>query len=82
MLAHSGDYMQLFSIVTVAWLWLRQAAVSSRALSAGARERDFYEGKIRAAQYWFATEVSRVDQLAALCASCEDSYVRMKPESF
>ena len=42
----------------------------------------FYEGKIRCAQYWFATEVSRIPQLAALIRSGEDSYAAMRPESF
>jgi alkylation response protein AidB-like acyl-CoA dehydrogenase len=82
MLRHSADYMELFSIVAVAWRWLEQAAAAREGLARGGQEREFYEGKLCAAQYWFATEVPRVPQLAALCRSGEDSYTRMRPEWF
>ena len=82
MLSHSADYMELFSIVTIAWMWLKQCAVATAALAREGADRDFYEGKILAGQYWFRTEVPRVVQLAALCASGEDSYLRARSENF
>lgn len=89
MLLHSADYLQLLSIVVVSWQWLLQAAVAAEKLAAGTlttdmqtTERDFYEGKLCAAQYWLATELPRVPQLLALCQQGEDSYARMKPEWF
>ena len=89
MLLHSADYLQLLSIVVVSWQWLLQAAVAAEKLAAGTLatdmqtpERDFYEGKLCAAQYWLATELPRVPQLLALCQQGEDSYARMKPEWF
>ncbi len=82
MLRHSADYMELFSIVAVAWRWLAQAAAAREGLARGGEDRDFYEGKLCAAQYWFAVEVPRVPHLVELCRSCEDSYTRMHPEWF
>jgi butyryl-CoA dehydrogenase len=82
MLRHSADYMELFSIVAVAWRWLDQAAAAREGLARGSEGRDFYEGKLCAAQYWFATEVPRVPQLVELCRSGEDSYTRMRAEWF
>jgi butyryl-CoA dehydrogenase len=82
MLRHSADYMELFSIVAVAWRWLDQAAAAREGLARGGQEREFYEGKLCAAQYWFATEVPRVQHLVELCRSGEDSYTRMRPEWF
>ena len=82
MLRHSADYMELFSIVAVAWRWLAQAAAAREGLGRAGEGRDFYEGKLCAAQYWFAVEVPRVPQLVALCRSAEDSYTRMHPEWF
>ncbi len=76
MMLHSADYLELFSILAVGWQWLRAATL------AHGREEDFYRGKLQAAQYWFATEVPRVAQLAALCERGDDSYARMKPEWF
>jgi alkylation response protein AidB-like acyl-CoA dehydrogenase len=84
MMLHSADYLELFSIVTVAWLWLRQATVAREALTRGASpsDGDFYLGKLRAAQYWIATELPRVAALAELCRSGEDSYGSMSPDWF
>jgi butyryl-CoA dehydrogenase len=88
MLLHSADYLELLSILIVGWQWLRQATVARtrldepRAEPLPAAERAFYEGKLCTAQYWLLTEVPRATTLAALCASGEDSYARMRPEWF
>ena len=84
MMLHSADYLELFSLVTIGWQWLLQAAAAREALSRG-REPAlacFHEGKLCAAEYWIATELPRVPHLAALCRSAEGSYGRMKPEWF
>jgi butyryl-CoA dehydrogenase len=83
MLRHSADYLSLFAIVVVAWLWLWQAAVAREAL-AGTKDvtpadRDFYEGKLCAAQYWIATELPRARGLAEVCRGGDDSYARARP---
>ena len=83
MLRHSTDYLDLFSTIVLTWQWLRQAVVAARALAAANREdTDFYEGKLCAAQYWFATELPRIDHLVRLCREGEDSYARMQPAWF
>jgi butyryl-CoA dehydrogenase len=82
MLLHAADYLELFSIVAVAWQWLLQAAAAREALARGAQPAGFYEGKLCAAAYWIATEVPRVAHLAALCRTAEGSYARMRPEWF
>jgi len=83
MVRHSADYLDLFSTLVVAWQWLRQATVAARALPAATLgDRNFYEGKLCAAQYWFATELPRIDHLARLCREGEDSYSRMQPDWF
>jgi butyryl-CoA dehydrogenase len=82
MTLHSADYLELFSTVAVAWQWLLQAAAAREALARGDAPAGFYEGKLCAAQYWIATELPKIDHLAALCRAAEDSYARMKPEWF
>ena len=82
MLRHSADYMELFSVLAVAWRWLAQAAAAREGLARGTDGRDFYEGKLAAAQYWVHTELPRVAALVELCRSGEDSYTRMQPDWF
>ncbi len=85
MLLHARDYLELFSIVVIAWQWLELAAVAREALAGplprGAVSRDagYYHAKLAAAQYWLRTELPRVDHLAHLCETGEDSYARLDP---
>jgi hypothetical protein len=81
-LRHSVDYLELFSILVVAWQWLEMAAAAREGLAKGGPSAAFYEGKLCAAQYWLATELPRIRELATLCRSGEDSYARMKAEWF
>lgn len=84
MLRHASDFMQLFSIVCVAWQWLLQAAAAHEGLERDGRgpSDSFYRGKLQAAKYWFRTELPRVERLAALCRDNEDSYAVMQPSWF
>ena len=81
MLLHSADYLELFSTVVVAWLWLLQAAAAREALAAGRGDRDVLEGKLAAAQYWLREELPRIGPLVAACREGEDSYARVRPEA-
>ncbi len=78
MLLHSADYLDAVSTWVVAWLWLEQAAAVHEAPLRTA----FHEGKLRAAQYWLATELPRCRQLAALCVAGEDSYAQVPEEGW
>lgn len=84
MTRHSFDYMEMLSIVVVAWRWIEQAAAAKEGLARApsSADRDFYEGKLAAAQYWIHTELPRVGTLGALCRSGEDSYARAQPSWF
>ena len=80
MMLHAADYLDLFSTVVVAWQWLELAAAAGEGLARGDGNRTgFYRGQLCAAQYWIATELPKVEHLAHLCRSGEDSYVRLDP---
>ncbi|MEZ4364386.1 MAG: acyl-CoA dehydrogenase [Kofleriaceae bacterium] len=79
MLGHATDYLELFSIVAVAWQWLDLAAAANERRAAGKADHGFVAAKLAAAQYWFATELPRITHLANLCRSAEDSYSSLDP---
>jgi alkylation response protein AidB-like acyl-CoA dehydrogenase len=80
MLLHATDYLDLFSTIAIAWQWLEMAAAAQRGLpTASGDQAGFYQAKLAAAQYWIATELPRIDHLAHLCRSGEDSYARLDP---
>jgi alkylation response protein AidB-like acyl-CoA dehydrogenase len=82
MMRHSVDYLDLFSTVTIAWQWILQAAVAKDGLAKSPASADFYEGKLCAADYWIHTELPRIEPLARLIMSGEDSFARMNAAWF
>jgi len=83
MLLHATDYLDLFGTIVIAWQWLDLAAAAHRALAGvlprgrASRDEAYYRGLLSAAQYWIYTELPRVDHLAQLCRSGEDSYAKL-----
>jgi butyryl-CoA dehydrogenase len=74
MLAHSADFLELMSLTVIGWVWAKLA------LAAYGRTDDFARGLEAARAYWFATELSRVPALAALCVGADRSYLDLRPE--
>jgi len=76
--------MEMLSLVVIGWQWIAQAAAASEGLARAPsqEDRDFYEGKLAAAQYWVNTELPRVGTLGALCRSNEDSYAKARAAWF
>lgn len=82
MLRHSAHYLDLASTLVMGWTWLGMATTAQKNRESRPHDSDFYEGVTLAAQYWIRTEVPRIDYLAKLCQSGEDSYARIRPEQF
>lgn len=76
MMLHSGDYLDAFMNLVVAWLALEQAAVCKT------KSGEFYEGKLRAAQYWISSELPKNEHLLRLAREGESSYADMQPDWF
>jgi butyryl-CoA dehydrogenase len=80
-LANASLYLEAFGHVVIAWMWLRQALVAAR-LGAGAGNADGYlSGKLQACRYFFAYELPRVDQLAAVLRHGDQTCAEM-PENW
>lgn len=79
MLAHSVDYLTLFSNLILSWQWLCMAGAACRGLGGDVDDRsaDYYRAKVEAARYWIRTELADNARLAALCESGEDSYLKV-----
>lgn len=83
-LANGACYLHLFGHIVVAWMWLRQANAAALGLGreneAGAR--DFYQGKLQAARYFFHWELPLVAQDLVLLNNRDDTCLAMRPEWF
>src|SRR5687767_1571579 len=50
-------YMQLMGLVSLGWMWLKMAGVSSRLLGEQGEDRPFHEGKIATARFFAEREL-------------------------
>jgi alkylation response protein AidB-like acyl-CoA dehydrogenase len=52
--AASSDYLRLFALVAMAYLWARMAEIARRRLAEGTGERAFYQAKLDTARFFMA----------------------------
>jgi len=83
-LANAFCYLHLFGHVVVSWMWLRQANAAAQSLASANSdsERNFYQGKLQAAQYFFHWELPTVAQDLVLLRNMDDTCLNMKAEWF
>ncbi len=55
--AGAYSYMDLMGLVTLGWMWMKMAAVSSKALEEGNGDRQFHEAKIATARFYAQREL-------------------------
>ncbi|QIR14603.1 acyl-CoA dehydrogenase [Shewanella aestuarii] len=83
-LANSVKYLELFGHVIIAWLWLKQSIVVTRALAQGPHKEDelFYKGKLQAAQYFYRYELPKISLWAKLVTSTDSTSYDMQADWF
>ena len=83
-LANANLYLDCASRTVVAWIWLRQALVATRALAASPADADrpFYNGKLRAARYWFAWELPQTGPQHEVLRGMEGTPFEMLGDEF
>ncbi|MGN6155555.1 MAG: acyl-CoA dehydrogenase C-terminal domain-containing protein [Sphingomicrobium sp.] len=52
-------YMELMGLVSLGWMWMKMAKVSSKALSDGEGDRQFHDSKLATARFYAARELPR-----------------------
>ena len=83
MLANASVYLEMLGHVVIAWVWLRQAVLARRALAAAqATDKDFYQGKLQACQYFFRYELPRTAAQNELLRRLDPTCLEMRDEWF
>lgn len=80
--AAAVDYMYFSGYVTLAYLWARMVAVSKQALANGTTETDFYDAKIKTAQFYFSKLLPRTRTYVARIDSGAEPYMSMNVDQF
>lgn len=83
-LANSVKYLDLFGNVVIAWIWLKQGLVATRALVGENNEanRDFYQGKLQAMRYFFRYDLPEIRIWAEILTELDDTFYTMKSSWF
>ncbi len=83
-LANASTYLEAFGHVVVAWLWLEQALVATRALAQQPVQGDvsFYSGKLAACRYFFRWELPKVQTWLELLDPVDLTCLEMQPDWF
>jgi hypothetical protein len=69
--------------LVIAWIWLRQAVRAQSALAtAQGTDRDFYQGKLQACQYFFRYELPKTAAQNELLRSFDPTCLEMHDEWF
>ncbi len=83
-LSNATTYLDMFGRILVGWIWLRQAIVAERAMTAGAAdtEADFYRGKLHTARYFMDWELAPLGAWADLLENGNRDSVEMQDRWF
>ena len=80
-LANAVPYLQAFGHVVMAWIWL-ELADTAQSLAAQNGNQAAYDGRVRAAQYFFAYELPKVKAWLPVVARRDMTCADMSPEAF
>ena len=83
-LANSVSYLSMFGHVIIAWLWLKQGIVATKALAAKPHQddTDFYHGKLQALQYFYRIELPQITVWEKTLNSTDSTSFDMKAAWF
>ncbi|MBB1438759.1 acyl-CoA dehydrogenase [Shewanella sp. SG41-4] len=83
-LANSVKYLELFGHVIIAWLWLKQSMVATKALAKQPHQADefFYKGRLQASQYFYRFELPKIAVWSSLLMSTDSTSFDMQADWF
>jgi butyryl-CoA dehydrogenase len=83
-LSNSVKYLDVFGNIVIAWMWLKQGVVASKALEGSVHDADekFYLGKLQAMRYFFKFELPEINAWATLLQDIDSTSHDMNPDWF
>ena len=76
------DYLRLFGLVAVGWMWARMAVASATALERGAGDPGFHRCKLVVGRFYMARTMPETALLAARLELGADGLMDLAPEAF
>ena len=80
--AASRDYLRLFALVVMGYLWCRMARIAREALSRDTEETSFYESKLVTAEFFLTRMLPETSSLLSKIMAGKDSVMALEAEQF
>lgn len=81
--AASSDYLRMFALVALGYMWARMACVAQEKIAAGAGSRaDFYDSKIKTARFYFARMLPETEAHFRKAMAGADSLMELEAANF
>jgi alkylation response protein AidB-like acyl-CoA dehydrogenase len=80
--AASVDYLRQFALVALAYMWIQMAEKALEKIEAGEGDLEFYEQKVRTAQFFFARMLPETDARFKMIMAGADTLMDTPAESF
>jgi hypothetical protein len=80
--AASVDYLRMFGLTVVGWLWARQAKAALAKLAAKPDNASFYEAKLASARFWMERMMPDTASLAERVKAGADGLMTLDASSF
>ncbi|NRA70555.1 MAG: acyl-CoA dehydrogenase [Gammaproteobacteria bacterium] len=83
-LSNSVKYIELFGHIMIAWLWLKQGIVATKALAEQPplSDKNFYQGKLQALQYFYRFELPLIYHWSIILSEMDNTCYEMKTDWF
>ena len=75
-------YLRLFALTTVAYFWSRMALLAQQQLAAGTTETEYYDAKVKTAQFYMEKILPQTNTLLAEIESGKDSLMSLSVSQF
>ncbi len=80
--ASSVDYLRIFGIVSVGYMWARMAKVAHEKLKAGSGNADFYKRKLTCAKFWMERMIPDTHSCAQRAKAGADTIMELDAAAF
>ena len=80
--AAASDYLRLFALVAVGFMWLKMAKVAAEKLPKAGARAGFYDAKLKTARFYFAKIMPQVNSLNLAIMSGAKTVMDMPVEAF
>jgi alkylation response protein AidB-like acyl-CoA dehydrogenase len=80
--AASSDYLRLFGLTALAYMWAQMARIAQEKLAAGTDEADFYENKLKTARFFMQRMLPDTSALLSKATAGRETLMALEAEAF